>query len=118
METTTCWAVNSTARILVDPTPNWWTDSSTPNPVAREDFQGAITHELGHALQAWGRCTDGDSQDPCHGMHYDTQYNGLICDSSAYATYSTMCQLAPYGDDYWRIRSLEEHDKDLVQGMY
>lgn len=118
MSTTVCNAFNSTTRIKVDPVGGWYTGVSTPEPIFDNDFQGFITHEFGHALQAWDHCTDGNvnDTDPCEGAHYDTTYNGLICDGYRPAISSTMCQSAaePSSQD----RSLEEHDRDLVNDMY
>lgn len=60
----------------------------------------------------------GGDDDPCHGSHYDSTYNGAICDVSDLQNYHTMCAKSLSGDEKWRRRSLETHDKDLVNDMY
>jgi hypothetical protein len=114
-----CTPVNSTVRITMDTAANWYTGSSTPDPSNQPDFQGLITHELGHAHQAWAVCTnDPDATDPCPGNHYDTTHNGAICDQSGMpAQYSTMCTSVSTTNS-WRWRSLETHDQDLVESAY
>jgi hypothetical protein len=115
-----CPSLNSTVRITLSTAYNWYTGASTPNPSPQVDVQAIVTHELGHAHQAWTHCTDGDAddKDPCHGNHYDPTYNGAICDLSTPANYSTMCYLVLSGTNNWRWRNLETHDVDLVESMY
>jgi hypothetical protein len=115
---TLCNATNSTVRIRINTDYTWYTGSTTPNPNNQPDLQATITHELGHAHQAWAECTNGASNDPCPGHHYDPSNNGLICDSSELTNYHTMCSPAPSTGETWRRRSLETHDEDLVQAMY
>jgi hypothetical protein len=116
--TAQCEDENSTARIRVNTDYSWYTGSSTPNPANQRDLQGVLTHELGHAHQAWGSCTDGSDDDPCHGMHFDSTYNGAICDSLDFQGYHTMCQFALGGTNGYRWRSTETHDEDVVEDMY
>lgn len=116
-DTLVCPAANSTVRIRVNSDYTFYTGSSTPNPNSQEDLQGIMTAELGHAVQAWGACTNGDPADPCPGGHYDPINNGLICDMTDLTSYSTMCN--GIATQYtWRWRSLEMHDMDLPQAMY
>jgi hypothetical protein len=114
--TTVCGAVNSTVRIRVNPSYTWYTGSSTPNPSGTTDLQGLITHELGHAHQAWIVCTSGTAE-PCPGGHYDTTFNFPLCDTSTPAQLHTMCRSVSMANS-WRIRSLETHDRDLVEAAY
>lgn len=116
--TSLCSATNSTTRIRVNTDYSWYTGSMTPNPGNQPDLQGTMTHEFGHAHQAWAICTNGASEDPCPGAHFDPTYNGMICDSSDLMTYHTMCSPAPVTGETWRRRSLETHDEDLVVAMY
>lgn len=117
-DATLCSATNSTTRIRLNTDFTWYTGSSTPNPSNQYDVQATMTHELGHAHQAWAACTDGGARDPCRGAHYDSTYNGAICNSSDPQTYHTMCAVGLPGNDKWRFRSTETHDEDLVEGMY
>lgn len=117
-DATLCPATNSTTRIRVNTDYSWYTGSSTPNPNNQPDLQATMTHELGHTHQAWHLCTSGGPDDPCPGHHFDPSNNGLICDSGDLPNYATMCSPAPSTGEMWRLRSLETHDKDLVQAMY
>jgi len=114
--TTVCTPVNSTVRIRMKTGVSWYTGSSTPNSSGTYDFQGFMTHELGHAHQAWMFCTSGSSE-PCPGGHYDTTYNLPLCDTSTPAQIHTMCRSVSTTNS-WRWRSLETHDRDLVEGAY
>lgn len=116
--TTQCSTQNNTARIRLNPDYTWYTGSATPNPSSQQDLQGVLTHELGHAHQAWGVCTDGLTNDPCRGMHYDSTYNAALCDSTNPQGYHTMCSSALAGTNGYRWRPLESHDIDLVEAMY
>lgn len=115
-----CSTPNSTTRILMSSNVAYYTGASTPNPPNNPDLQASVTHELGHAHQAWGHCTDGTpgDVDPCQGNHYDSTFNAAICNASTPAQYSTMCTPALSGSNSWRRRSLETHDIDLVENMY
>ena len=116
--TTVCSATDSTVHIRFDSAETWYTGSSTPNPVGQPDAQGLVMQELGHAHQAWAKCTDGASKDPCQGYHYDSTFNASLCDTSNLQAYSTMCSVTPGSGQEWRWRSLETHDIDLVENMY
>lgn len=114
-----CPATNSTTRIRVNTDYTWYTGDTTPNhPNNQPDLQGTMTHELGHAHQAWEVCTNGSSSDPCPGKHFDPSNNALVCDESDLPNYHTMCSPAPDTGETWRRRSLETHDEDLVEAMY
>jgi hypothetical protein len=96
----------------------WYTGTQSPQPGNLWDFWGVMTHELGHAHQAWIACTDGGTGDPCDGAHYDTTNNLAICDlSGAPASFHTMCVSSGIGNS-WRLRTLEAHDRDLVESAY
>lgn len=114
--TTVCMPVNSTVRIRISTGVSWHTGSSTPNPSGTYDFEGFVTHELGHAHQAWMFCTSG-SGEPCPGGHYDTTHNFPLCDTSTPAQLHTMCRSVSSANS-WRWRSLEAHDRDLVEAAY
>lgn len=115
-QTQVCLPVNSTVKITMKTDVSWYTGSSTPNPAGTYDFQGFITHELGHAHQAWMFCTSG-SGEPCQGGHYDTTWNPVECNTSTPAQLHTMCRsVSPTNS--WRWRSLEAHDRDLVEAAY
>lgn len=115
-QTEVCITVNSTVRVTMSNATSWYTGSSTPNPSGTYDFQGLITHELGHAHQAWMFCTSG-SAEPCPGGHYDTTYNSALCDTSTPAQLHTMCRTVSQANS-WRERTVETHDRDLVEAAY
>lgn len=122
-QTTTCIAQNSPVRIRLDTNETWYTAASTPNPANQRDLQAVMTHELGHAHQAWLVCTDGGTSDPCEGKHFDPTNNGAICDAQDLPNFHTMCGGASGnpplgGSEQWRARSIETHDRDLVEAMY
>ncbi len=114
--TTLCVAANSTVRIRVNPSATWYTGSTTPNPAGTYDLQGLLSHELGHAHQAWQVCTMG-TMEPCPGGHYDTTNNFPLCDTSTPAQLHTMCRSISQANS-WRWRSLETHDRDLAEFAY
>jgi len=117
--TTLCPDSNSTVRMRFNVEDyDWYHGASTPNTSTLWDMQGVMTHELGHVHQAWAVCTSGGPFDPCPGNHYDSTYNGAICDSSDLANSSTMCQDLFTIAASWRERTLETHDEDLAAGMY
>jgi hypothetical protein len=71
--TSTCVTATSTVRIALDPDVSFHTGKPTPNPANQEDLQAVMTHELGHAHQAWIVCTNGGNGDPCPGAHFDAR---------------------------------------------
>jgi hypothetical protein len=119
-ETTPCAPQNSTVRIKFNTYfYDWYHGASTPNTSTLWDVQGVLTHELGHANQAWSVCSDDDpGGDPCPGAHYDTSFNSAICDLSDQGHSSTMCYNGFDRQFSWYMRSLEPHDKDLPAEMY
>jgi hypothetical protein len=113
--THSCAAPDSTVLIRFNEDKDWYTGASTPSTDGYIDVQGLTEHELGHSMQAWAECTNAQDEDPCPGYHYDSEHNGLIC-SNEDATRSTMCRYLP--DPSSKARSLEEHDRDLIQAAY
>lgn len=117
-----CSAMNSTVQIVIDSDDNpWYSGAATPNDSNKWDLQGLLTHEFGHATRGWLKCVAPDqnkTKDPCSGMHYDSAHNGLICDKADLSNYSTMCDSMPSKVESWRTRSLETHDKDILQNAY
>jgi hypothetical protein len=123
-ETGTCEASQTPVRITVNSVNGFYffTGADPDNmPSGYVDLEGVLTHEFGHALRGWGQCQHPDDPDedvdPCHGSHYDSQINGLICDQSDWQAYATMCWGIPKNET-WRNRSLEAHDRDLVAAKY
>jgi hypothetical protein len=116
-----CPALNSTVEITIDQADAPFdAGASTPNASNKWDVEGVFTHEFGHATRGWLKCVAPDQEkkkDPCEGMHYDPVHNGQICDSSSWGAYSTMCASIPRAES-WRLRSLEEHDEDILKSAY
>lgn len=83
--------------------PDWWIGSTFTTDFARVDFQGIMTHELGH----WVRLTDVYDDPSCADDPVDRM---------------TMCGVFPPDDrgryGSWRSRSLHSHDISAANAVY
>jgi hypothetical protein len=81
--------------------PDWWIGSTLTSDAFRLDFQGVMTHEIGHLI----RLVDTNDSESC---------------TTTATDWHTMCgaMRADGRLDSWRYRSLHPHDITSANAVY